>query len=99
MMQLMNWDWIRNKPREEKGDENLWEPGWYSNLSTILRPPLLGAVPPDQLAQWIDQNTVQIHHKLLPYLQDIYRNYDSEFQFSLPDANPYWQQLILREKY
>ena len=72
---LINWDWSANRPRSKEEDcfnghtEGTYLPGYYEDLRKILRPPLLdGSVPPDRLAEWIDQNTISVHHQLLDTL-------------------------------
>lgn len=95
MMQMLNWDWIRNKPRELTEPSDQYTTGWYSNAATVLRPPFLDpSVPPHELARWIDENTVTIHHMLLPHLKDIQENKATGFLFSLPPENPYWKDLM-----
>ena len=87
-IQLLNWDWSTNRPREETGQENAWDPGWYSNAASILRPPLLDpSVPAPELAKWIDNNTIAIHHLLLPHIDQIIKSDDTSFAFSLPRNN------------
>ncbi|WPT11919.1 hypothetical protein PSENEW3n2_00005418 [Picochlorum sp. SENEW3] len=94
---LLNWDWSANRPREETGQENAWDPGWYSNAASILRPPLLDpSVPATELAQWIDNNTIAIHHLLLPHIDQITKSDEASFAFSLPSNNSYWEQLQSR---
>lgn len=96
-IQLLNWDWSANRPREETGQENAWDPGWYSNAASILRPPLLDpSVPATELAQWIDNNTIAIHHLLLPHIDQITKSDEASFAFSLPSNNSYWEQLQSR---
>ena len=45
------------------------EAGWYQNLKSFFKAPLLDpSVEDDQLAEWIDSNTMRCHKNLLPLL-------------------------------
>jgi hypothetical protein len=54
------------------------------------------SVPATELAQWIDNNTIAIHHLLLPHIDQIKKSDDASFAFSLPSNNSYWEQLQSR---
>lgn len=96
-IQMLNWDWSTNRPREETGQENAWDHGWYSNAVSILRPPLLDpSVPAPELAKWIDNHTITVHHLLLPHIDQITTSDDTSFAFTLPKSNTYWEQLQSR---
>lgn len=71
----------------------MMESGWYTNVASILRPPLFDpSVPLDKLAQWIDANTMDVHYKLKLNLEQITKsNEGKEWQFRLPDGNEYWE--------
>lgn len=92
---LLNWDWIKNEPVQIKKGQNLLEPGWYSNAAAMLRPPLLDPeLPLNQVAEWVDTNTMKIHHHLLPHIQDIREEAeDGKGKYCLSERNPYWQEL------
>jgi hypothetical protein len=78
-----------------KKGQNLLEPGWYCNAAAMLRPPLLDPeLPISQVAEWVDKNTMKVHHHLLSHLHDIREEADTgKGKYCLSESNPYWQEL------
>lgn len=91
LLQMLNWDWLRNQPAEPSSPEQLIQPGWWTNLRQLLRPPLLDPEQPaERLAAWIDKHTMRVHAALLDKLHLLRRDEDTQ-QLVLDD--PYWEQL------
>lgn len=89
--QMLNWDWLRNRPAEPPSPDVLLEPGWWVNVRQLLRPPLLDHQQPEEgLGAWIDQHTMRVHGALLDRLHLLRRD-EATQQLVLND--PYWQQM------
>ena len=90
---MLNWDWLRNRPAEPSGPEELLarENGWYRRIRHLLRLPLLDtSLPDDQLAAGVDEHTMRVHVGLLDKLGSLRRE-ESSGKYVLDD--PYWQAL------
>ena len=60
-VQMMNWDWERNRPAHPATPEEAAQPGWWATMRQLLRPPLLDpAVPDERLAAWLDKHTMKV---------------------------------------
>lgn len=95
MMQILRWDWIKNQPKVPDSPGDSWNGRWYSNIASILKPPFLDtSLPAHKIAEWIDENTITIHYKLLPHIHEIRESKGGEYAYELPSENPYWQELL-----
>lgn len=87
---LLNWDWLKNKPRHPPQTLEKFDPGWWSNVKQMLRMPLIDpGVSDDELASWIDANTMAIH-QFLGKLHQLRRGTDGG---KLVLDDPYYQEL------
>ena len=90
-MQLLNWDWLHNRPAQPAAADDALRPGWWQNVRQLLRPPLLDAsVPEGRLAAWLDQHTMRVHDAFLDKLSKLQIE-EGSGRLVLDD--PYWQQL------
>ena len=103
LVQMLNWDWVHNRPESPPTPRDAFDPGWWINAKELLTPPLLySSIPETKLAAWLDEHTMNVHSKLLKKLDkvrlaaldDIDNEKNEEGRsavFVLDD--PYWQQL------
>jgi hypothetical protein len=71
------------------------EAGWYYNVRRILRPPLLDTqLEGEELADWIDKNTMRVHAGFLGKLGKLRRE---EASGKLVLDDPYWEVLQATE--
>ena len=98
-MQLIRWDWLKNEPAFVDRYEEESNGRSYTTVASILKPPFLDtSLPHHEVAQWIDENTVTIHHRLLPHIQEIRLSENSTtYKYELPSDNSYWQELLSQE--
>jgi hypothetical protein len=93
-MQMLNWDWVKNRPASPPTPEAAFEPGWWINGKELLTPPLLDpSVPESKLAAWLDKHTMNVHSRLLEKLNKVRlaKEESSTSVFILDDL--YWKQL------
>lgn len=94
-LQLLNWDWLRNEPEVAADPAEMLgerQAGWYFNVRRILNPPLLDSqLEGEELAEWVDANTMRVHHRLLDKLGALRRE---EASGKLVLDDPYWQELM-----
>lgn len=89
-VQMLNWDWVHNRPAEPSSPETAFQPGWWHNARTMLRRPLLDpSVAADDLAAWIDAHTMRVHHRLLERLHNVRVGDQGSSQFVLAEADEY----------
>ena len=98
LLQLIRWDWIKNEPAFLDHHGHGSKDRLYSTAASMLKPPFLDtSLPHHELARWIGEHTVTIHHKLLPHIQEIRRSTNSKYVYELPSENSYWQELLTQE--
>ena len=89
--QMLNWDWLSNRPAQPGCPEEALQPGWWHNAKQLLRPPLLDpSLPEDQVAAWVDAHTMRVHAGFLHLLPKLRREVQTQ-RLVLDDS--YWQQL------
>jgi hypothetical protein len=98
LVQMLNWDWVHNRPKSPPTPQAAFDPGWWINAKELLTPPLLdSSIPETKLAGWLDENTMNVHFKLLKKLDKVRlaavddKKKGRSAVFVLDD--PYWQQL------
>ena len=93
--QMLNWDWVANRPAAPATTAEALSPGWWVNAKELLRPPLLDpTTPEDKLAAWIDKHTMRVHARLLERQGSVRRGGDAAHgAFVLDPADAYWAQL------
>jgi hypothetical protein len=88
----LRWDWASNTPaKPEAGRDTSNETGWYQDLKSFFKAPLLDpSVEDGQLADWIDSNTMRCHKNLLPLLAKVKRNNTVQATDSPDSDAPEW---------
>lgn len=90
-LQMLRWDWLRNRPAEMPSMAHAGQPGWWYNIKEILRPPLLEVeLPEGELASWIDAHTMRVHDAFIDKLHKL-RLDEQTGRLVLDD--PYWEEL------
>ena len=89
--QMLNWDWLSNRPAQPGSPAEALQPGWWHNAKQLLRPPLLDpSLPEEEVAAWVDAHTMRVHAGFLHLLPKLRR--DAQTRRLVLD-DPYWQQL------
>jgi hypothetical protein len=97
ILQMLNWDWVRNRPASPPTPEAVFEQGWWVNAKELLTLPLVDpSIPETKLAAWLDTHTMNVHSRLLEKLDKVRlareeNKEKSSSVFILEDQ--YWEQL------